>query len=133
VRYPLRVNLPAGGGCGQYFLRTPPPIGSLVRLWSKKVAAPLGFTQASETDRKSEGSLLESKLFPWIFTARSTLNQVLLSASTSLSCRRRGGSCCVLKITFKKTSQEVELSKGIEHLQKLKLCVILQSNMRYFF
>jgi hypothetical protein len=84
-----------------------------------KRQALLGFTQASETDRKSEGSLLESKLFPWIFTARSTLNQVLLSASTSLSCRSRGGSYCVLKITFKKTSQEVELSKEIEHLQNL--------------
>jgi len=78
VRYPMEISLPAtgrrrraGNTCGRYFLRIPPPIGSR--------GTPV---QASETNRKS-------KLFPWIFTARSTLYLVLLSASTSLSCRSR--------------------------------------------
>ncbi|HEX3497419.1 MAG TPA: hypothetical protein VHT02_09680, partial [Methylocella sp.] len=33
---------------------------------------------------------LRPKLSPWIFTARSTLNLILLSASPSLSCRSVG-------------------------------------------
>jgi len=70
---------------------------------------PLGFTQASETNRKSEGSLLESKLFPWIFTARSTLYQVLLSASTSLSCRSREDLYCLLK--SKKLRKKLSICK----------------------
>jgi hypothetical protein len=72
---------------GNIFCR-PRLLAPPVRLWSMKAAvAWLYSSLGSQPEIKR--LFIESELFPWIFTARSTLYLVLLFASTSLSCRSR--------------------------------------------
>jgi hypothetical protein len=104
---------------GQYFLRIPAPIGSPVRLWSKKGA---GAWPYSSLGNQSEIKklFLESKLSPWIFTARSTLYVILLSASPSLSWRSMRRFVLfalfkMVKMAFKKISQEIEQLQNLNY------------------
>ncbi len=84
-----RIALPATGRrrrAGNIFCGFGRLLGPTVRLWSKKVAVAWLYSSLGNQS-EIKRLFLESKLFPWIFTARSTLYLVLLSASTSLSCR----------------------------------------------
>jgi hypothetical protein len=100
--------------CGQLFLQTPPPVGSPARLWSKKAAVAWLYSSLGNQP-EIKRLFIESELFPWIFTARSTLYLVLLFASTSLSCR---SMVVVVLFTLFKLRLE-EISQAIEHLQNL--------------
>jgi hypothetical protein len=98
-----------------YFLQTPPPIGSPVRLWSMK-AADAWLYSSLGNQPEIKRLFIESELFPWIFTARSTLYLVLLFASTSLSCRSR---VMVVLFTLFKLAFIKLAFEAIEHLQNL--------------
>jgi hypothetical protein len=71
---------------GNIFCRLRRPLAPPVRLWSMKAAVAWLYSSLGNQP-EIKRLFIESELFPWIFTARSTLYLVLLFASTSLSCR----------------------------------------------
>ena len=73
---------------GDIFCRLRRLLAPPVRLWSMKAAVAWLYSSLGNQP-EIKRLFIESELFPWIFTARSTLYLVLLFASTSLSCRSR--------------------------------------------
>jgi hypothetical protein len=117
---------PANGRrfCAGDILQIPPPIGSAGRVWSKKVAVAWLYSSLGNQP-EIKRLFLESELFPWIFTARSTLYLVLRFASTSLSCRSR--VVVVLFTLFKVALRGI--LQAIEHLLDVIIALELQSRL----
>jgi hypothetical protein len=93
VRFP-RIGLVGDRwGCprGQYFLRILRLLAPPVLLWSKKGAVAWLYSSLGNQS-EIKRLFLESKLFPWIFTARNTLYRVC----SLLRHLCHAGACCGL-------------------------------------
>jgi hypothetical protein len=100
VRFPLEIGLSATGGdirAGNIFCGFSAYWLPRYSLWSKKVAVAWLYSSLGNQS-EIKRLFLESKLFPWIFTARSTLYLVLLSASDIIVMPEEGEVCILYTV-----------------------------------